>query len=102
MPEHRAPQILGALVDIFVERALVDAFLALVLDQVAEGLGDRALILVADLESAEEDHAALFVSGASVLCLAAPQQRLEVYSLFSADPRGEVDGVQLGGGKVHG
>ena len=58
---------------------------------VAEGLGDGDLLLVADVEAAEEDHSALFQRGADVFGLPAAEQRVEVGSDLAADSRGEVD-----------
>ena len=102
MPEHRALQVLGSLIHVLVERDLVDAVLALVLHDVAEGLGDGDLLLVADVQPAEEDDSALLQRVANVLGLAAAEQRVEVGLDLAADSRGEVDDFELCGGKSHG
>ncbi len=69
---------------------------------VAEGLGDGDLLLVADLQAAEEDHSALLQRRADVLRFASTQQGVEVGSDLAADSRGEVDDFELCGGESHG
>ena len=76
--------------------------LALVLHDVAEGLGDGDLLLVADLQPAEEDHSALLERRADVRGFPAAEQRVEVGPDLAADPRGEVDDVELCRGESHG
>ncbi len=95
VPEHRALQVFGPLVDVLVERDLVDAALSFVLGNGAERLGDRDLLLVGDVESAEEDDAALFERRPDVLRFCAAEQGVEVGSDLAADSRGEVDDVQF-------
>ena len=59
------------------------------------------LLLVGDVESAEEDDAALFEVARMFSRLAAAEQRVEVGSDLAADSRGEIDDVQLCGGESH-
>ena len=59
------------------------------------------LLLVGDVESAEEDDAALFERRPDVLRFCAAKQGVEVGSDLAADSRGEVDDVNLCGGESH-
>jgi len=97
----RALQVFGSLVDGLVERDLVNAALTLVLGYRAERLGDRNLLLVADVQTAEEDDAALFQRRPDAAGLPATEQGVEIGSDLTADSRLEIDDVQLCRGESH-
>ena len=67
-----------------------------------ESPGDGDLLLVGDLQAAEEDHAALLQRRADVLRFASTQKGVEVGSDLAADPRSDVDDFKLRGGESHG
>jgi hypothetical protein len=73
VPEHRALQIFGPLVDVLVERDLVDAALPFVRRDVAQCPGDGDLLLVGDVEPTEEDDSALLEDRADVRSFGAAQ-----------------------------
>src|SRR6476620_2100014 len=101
MPEHRALQVFGPLVHALVERDLVNPALSFVFGDHAEGLGDFDLLLVADVQSAEEHDTAPLEDRPDVLRFLTAAQDVEVGSDLAADPRGDIDDVQLRGGESH-
>src|SRR6516165_11480149 len=101
MPEHRAFQILGSLIHVLVERDLVDPTLPLVSHDVAEGLGDGDLLLVADLQAAKEDHSTLLQRCSDIRRLAATEERVEIGPDLAADSCCAVDDFELLRRKLH-
>src|SRR6185312_9758358 len=95
MPEHRALQVLGSLIHVLVQRDLVDPALPFVLHNLAKGFGDGDLLLVADLQSAKEDHSTPLQRRADGFRSAATEQRLAVGRDLAADYWCAVDDFEL-------